>query len=909
MSSSENSNTIININNSSYNIQEDWFQIARKYFDVSSDDEQSINFLKAGLFGYNNEIMANETKNNVYHRNIIYDEHFLNSASFPESIYNFAKTFNYVVDMARPSQVRINFAIRKEDLVNNKFKTEVTTEMGSVVNSRKTFELTLNNDFTFLMDNIQFKLPYPVKITFKETDNKTDFSLVATYETGQDNFPFMNITNNYIKLWQDFVNGEKIVFLGLDLFQLEKNTTEYDIVSEDITDNLFYTVNYSKQLAYFNVYYEYNGERTLLKNYFNNTFQPTTDEKFCYYSLIDDDKLQITFSSSSNSFRPRLNSKLVVETFTTLGEKGNFSFIGNNISVNFNNNGEFDKVPVNIIPITECEGGLDRPSYTNIKNGIIERFAVRDNLIIDNDLDVFFNHINETESVHDSEIKFIKKRNDIIKRIFNAYLLPRDNNKKVIPVNTAPTLEVTKDYLMENNYCIQENTPIIYDSLSNKYLIESEAPSYLTENNKTLRYSSPFLLKVQTSPILIGNYYSTYTDQNPIMKFKYVNPHIDENFFIKEINISKSNIKSTKYLLSLNMNSTYVSTDEVDIKVRCVLFDKHNKAYGFLDLNNLNSNTFYFEGSLETDNKITDNKITLINSLYNPKGSAQSKDILETVLVDDNITMQIGILIKSQDSTEKNGVFKDMKDLDEYTTALIFETEESVTLFKNLYNYMESDIRIPEGEDNCFLIKQFPLVEREYFQYSYYNFFNIWNVYLDIIKDNIDKLENNTSVDIKLTNTYGPSRYYYYNTELDRDGQVVYDYIDNVHLNINLVIHLNYYIDNDIDSAIKQFISDFLETCNADSLVPISNLIRMLENNFDIIKYIEFFDIGGNETQKIRTTFTSLLDMTKQEVEDYVPEYLNIEKKLDMSKYNSEEDENNLLIELPYNFNINITYM
>lgn len=908
MSNIENSKAIININNTSYNIQEDWFEVARKYFNVSSDDTESINFLKAGLFGYNNEIMANETKNNVYHRNIIYDEHFLNTASFPESIYNFAKTFNYVVDMARPSHVRINFAIRKEDLINNKFKKEVTTEMGSVVNKRKTFELTLNNDFIFLMENVQFKLPYPVKITFKETDNKTDFSLVATYETGQDNFPFLKLTNNYIKLWQDFVNGEKVVFLGLDLFQLEKSTVEFDIVSEDITDNLFYTVNYHKQLAYFNVYYEYNGQRTLLKNYFNNTFQPTTDERFCYYSLIDDDKLQITFSSSSNSFRPRLNSKLIIETFTTLGEKGNFSFIGNHISVNFNNNGEFDKVPVSITPITECDGGLDRPSYTTIKNGIIEKFAVRDNLIIDNDLDVFFNHINETESVYGSEIKFIKKRNDIIKRIFNAYLLPRDMNRKVIPVNTAPTLEVSEQYLRDNNYCIQENTTILYEPSTNRYILEEELP--IKKNNEAyLKYSSPFLLKIQTNPILIGNYYSTYTNQNLIMKFKYVNPHIDENFFIKEININKSNIKSSKYLISLNMNSTYTSTDEIDIKIRCVLFDKSNKPYGFLDLNNLNSNTFYFEGNLETDNKITDNKITLINSLYNAKGSAQSKDILENVLVDDDINIQIGILIKSKDSNEKNGVFKDMKDLDDYTTALIFETEESIKLFKNLYNYMESDIKNPQEGNGNFLIKQFPLVEQEYFQYNYYNFFNIWNVYLGIIKENIDKLENNTSVDIKLTNTYGPSRYYYYNTEITKEGEVVYDFIDNVHLNIDLVIHLNYYIDNDIDSAIKQFISDFLETCNNDSLVPISNLIRLLENNFDIIKYIEFFNIGGNETQKIRTTFTSLLDMTKQEVEDYVPEYLNIEKKLDMSKYNVGEDENNLLIELPYNFNINITYM
>ena len=902
----QNQKAIININNTSYNIQDDWMEIVRKYFNVDPDDEQAINFLKAGLFGYNNEVISNEIKNNVFHRNIIYDEHFLNTASFPESIYNFAKTYNYTVDMARPSHVRINFAIRKEDLVNNKFKEEIVSELGSVVNTRKTYQLTIKNDFVFLMDNIGFRLPYPVKIHFKETENKQDFSLVAMYEPGEDNFPFLKLTNYYVKLWQDYINGEKIVFLGLDLYQLEKNVTEFNIVSEDITDNLFYDVMYDKQLSYFNVFYEYNGERILLKNYFNNTFQPTNNEAFCYYSLIDDSKLQISFSSASSSFRPRLNSKLVVETFTTLGEKGNFSYLGNNINVNFNNNGEFDKVPVSIIPITECEGGLDRPSFTRVKNSLIERFAVRDNLIIDNDLEIFFRNVNETENVHGSNIEFIKKRNDVIKRLFNAYLITRDKNKRVIPGNTAPSLEVSRQYLESNNYCIKENTPILYDSKTGKYIIDDERDDY----SGCLKYSSPFLLNVQKTPILMGNYFSTFTNQNAIMKFKYVNPHIDENFSIRECNIYKSNVNSTKYVVSFNMNSTFNSTEQADLKIRCVLLDLNDKPYGFLDLNNLNESIFYYEGYLETDNLITDNKLKLINSLYNIKGSAISKDILENVLVNNHIKMQIGILIRSTESTEKEGVFKEMTDLDEYTTALIFETEENIELFKNLYNYMESDVKpVPnKSTGDMFYIKQFPLIEREYFKYSYTNFFNVWNVYLNIIKDNINKLENNTSVDIKLTNTYGPSRFYYYDSKFNEHGEIEYDFLDNIHLNIEMIIHLNYYMNSDIDIAIKQFISDFLETCNESRLVPISNLIRMLENEFEIIKYIEFFSVGDFDTQKIRSTFTSLLDMTKQEVEDYVPEYLNIEKKLDLKKA-PENEENNLIIEYPYNFNIKITYV
>ena len=37
----ENQKSIININNTSYNIQNDWFEVIRKYFNIDSDDEQA----------------------------------------------------------------------------------------------------------------------------------------------------------------------------------------------------------------------------------------------------------------------------------------------------------------------------------------------------------------------------------------------------------------------------------------------------------------------------------------------------------------------------------------------------------------------------------------------------------------------------------------------------------------------------------------------------------------------------------------------------------------------------------------------------------------------------------------------------------------------------------------------------
>lgn len=939
-----NSNALIDINNTSYYIQDDWFEIARKYFHVDPDDVESISMLKAGLFGYTNEILSNEIKNNVYHRNIIYDEHFLNTASFPESIYNFSKMFNYDIDFAKPSHCRINFAIAREDLINNKFKEEVEYETGSVTNKRTTYKLVINNQYVFLLGSFQFRLPYPVVITFKETADKTDFSLTAYYDTSNSDFPFLTLSTEYIKMWSEFENGKRMVYLGLDLFQLTYKEQDFNVTSDDISDNLFYSVLFSEQLAFFEVFYTYNGETIKLNTYFNNTFQPKNDEKFCYYAVVDSDELLISFSANAGSFRPALNSILTVRVYTTRGSEGNFSYIGSKVSVNFNNTGEFDRIPISIIPITECTGGIDDPTYTEVKNGIIDKFAVRDNLIIDNDLEVHFKNVNRTNMVNNSTIEWIKKRNDVLKRLYIAYLTIRDRDKKVIPTNTAPTLLVESEYLKKYNYCIKENTRVVFDYKKNQYIVDENAT--IKDDKNYLFYRFPFLMNIQNDPILVGNYFSTYIDEEVNMLFNYINPHIDDNFSLQSLKIYKDNIYDSKYTFSVNLNSTYKSIESDYIILRLLICNENDVPYGFIDLEPQKSdddnfvNKFYYEGYLDVNqSKAIENNKLIVGELYNPDGGANPEDILTNVPIANNILLKLGVLIKSTETNYKHGLFGNMTDIKDYTTAVIYNSESETEIFINMYNYMESDVRTPNemkkalgqeeynklyGNKNYYFIKQFPIIEETYFENASQNFFNVWKIYVDIVRDSINYLENNTSVDIKLTNTYGKSNYYYSSFTYSEDtNEIIYDYIENVQLDINLKLYLNYYIDDDTDLAIKTYISDYLESCNEGKLFPISNLITKLETKFDIIKYIEFFKIGDDTTQKIKSNFTSLLDITdKEELENFVPEYINIKKKLDLSqkKFETEENEDheevqvpnidyNRTLTYPYNYNINVTYV
>ena len=61
--------------------------VASKYTELDSD------YLTSGLFGYITESMAMLMRDSI-HKNMLYNESFLNTAMMPKSVYNWAKMFS-----------------------------------------------------------------------------------------------------------------------------------------------------------------------------------------------------------------------------------------------------------------------------------------------------------------------------------------------------------------------------------------------------------------------------------------------------------------------------------------------------------------------------------------------------------------------------------------------------------------------------------------------------------------------------------------------------------------------------------------------------------------------------------------------------------------------------------------------
>lgn len=962
----------IQVNQTTYDVMDNWLDVAAKHYDIDvaalragkdTDLAKSeISLLKTGLFGYLNEIMAQEVKSSVAHRNVLYNEHFLNSASFPESIYNFAKAYNVPISIAQPSHMQVNLAIRKTDLINSPLRKELIEKQFVRNNTLKTWEIRLSRSYEFSVGKFKFMLPYDVIITLKQTE-KADYSITARYDINGDLFKFRSFTSPDIKVFQDLKHGIEYVYFTLDIYQLRSTSSNYNIVSNDVAENLFYTVKYEDQLAGFNVYYNYRGERTPLKLYFNNTTTPADPlEKYAYYTFVDNDKFQISFSNLPGGFKPAYNSSLEIEVLSTKGQEGNFNFNGEiRYSIENIDRNTFQTMIVSVYPISSASGGRNKLTIQDEKARIINKVTSRDNLITDYDLHNYFNEKNLMDNFNGSKLKFMKKRDDLLLRIYNAFLLMRDQQGKVLPTTTANRIKLPVQWFADNNngnrndgYVIPEHTVFRYNSSTKTYdLVETGYNDDLKREIETDKdnfiYVNPFLIRIDVDPIMNAYYYKLDINEKFDMQYTYRNSLVNSSLLINKLDISKSanfkeDLNSDTYTIRINLNSNE-SIQDVDkkIKIRGILqAAKTGKKYGYFEFTRefnreeaLNTSDSTYISHLSTNRKFKDGNLSIADSLYDEDGNT-----IDDVFIDEDCVIKIGVLYydpknemrTNEVANAENAMFLDAFPADQqkslnirdYTLATTTTTISSVRLYRNLSNVMTSTVYRDDSNpaldmmSRDFYIEAIPLLGIDYFIHEHKYAYTVLDAYIEILNDAIHRLENSTRIDLKFYNTRGPSKYYYVSTDVRGDKTEAIS-LARTDILIDFTIHTFVQVNDEFDESIKDFISDYIEASNDEGVIPISNLIRLLESNFEEIRYIEFNGISSrhqdaltNRHQKILAKSTDLKLMSKQEVIDFVPEYINVKKQLLNHVLTVEDSVTGEAREVPigtkYSNVINITY-
>jgi hypothetical protein len=334
---------------------------------------------------------------------------------------------------------------------------------------------------------------------------------------------------------------------------------------------------------------------------------------------------------------------------------------------------------------------------------------------------------------------------------------------------------------------------------------------------------------------------------------------------------------------------------------------------------------------------------------YNVYRSITSETGNKTIAVStDELLVNSIVLSRTDDDVDGSANSRD--EISNYVLATVINNSNTVKMYQNMSSLMSSIVTYDEDNDT-YDLELVPLISLRYYMARPEMIYDILNKFIDIVDSLLPRLENNTNCDMKFYNTYGPSRYFYFNKEaitkttyldsetneevdieaddynpykntvITTNSYTKYNYLGRTDIILDFTIYVNESITSEKDEEIKKYISDFVEQTNDELILPISNLIVSLQNNFPIIKYIKyngiFSDIvdsnnssKNNDYQLIDNDF-DFNEMTKDEIRVYVPEYLNVKKsviKTNEDTITYSDDIFDLLKYSTYDYVINITY-
>ena len=832
--------------------------IANKYSEIDNED-----YLKAGLFGYITESLSMIMRDSSIHKSMLYKESFLNTAVMPKSIYNWAKMFNININKATPAYADIELVINKNNLstmVDMKTLDNYSGEFG-FVDDKNVKAFVINKKDPIIADEYTFMLEHSIKI-YRHSSGDNDFS--AEYILTEKE------TTNYQKLKTNILTvypaGNNII-IKARAYQYKINKISKQIPNNSILNTKNHVFNFEGQFSNITVSYERAnlGEQNIECRYSNINNKEIGN--FCYYNLNDPNEIQISFSNSEDAFMPKSNDILNVYIYTTEGSNVPSYFSGDGVLIQSDE--DFKKYPI-IVRFNPVDiiGGQDVPSLNKIRDTIINEISSRNVIITESDLNNYFTILTSLlESVNDGKVTFIKKRDDIIRRLFSAYLLIRDGMdddgnpaesnfiSRCVPTNT-----------IDIDFPISKNASRPFGTIArHKSDIITEYVYAPTSNGLDDYYVIPFYMYISLNPIKkvkylynlvdteVGSHFSSITISGNTSNGYYMIP--TTTTVIRSLT---GRFAASEYTVTFNYSTNFDAASYFSSKTENTLSIKKDGSI-IADIKN-NEWTVYSEQ--QEDNKSLFNtaitvKIPVAENEFDfASGSTKQINIKSG---ETSIGIPENVILELEASPIANGTTFKFKTV----------TDDNISLFQNLDNLLFSDIIInTETEDSnstikSITVKDVPVVHSSYFKNrsaeNTDKFINQLFTYINILKENIDKLETNTFFDIKFYNTYGTAH--------------IYDTLTtNTKVSFNIVLQNDYKDESlysNIRSEIKSYIRRLVDESNKTNSLRISSIITLTDSTFnEYIDHIEFMGLNDSFNQYIKKLD---IDESLQ-----VPEWLNI---------------------------------
>ena len=898
--------------------------VAPKYFSGITN----MNDLTVGLFGYVTDVLADITNDTMFTISSLYKEIFPQLAELPESIYNHALIYQLSNTFAVPAEVGFNIVISEESILNN-----------GTAGGNKTYQyFDIDSNMEFNIDSITFMLDYDIRIMSRKytyTDESgseiTEWSHSAQYLMNKEN-DISNLTNPYIKS-STYINsnGKRYIVLAVKLHQVTKKTISDIILNNDTVNVVTLNYPFQDQLANFDIYYKAPNSTSYVQLKKQLTNSAKLDTAFCFYKLVDDNTLQITFSGDDSYFQPEYNSEIIVELYTTEGSAGNFeSYDGEDVRVI----GRYDKYPSNrgIIFMgtvtTGSLGGTDRKTIEELQNETIKAYSTVKSFSTTNDLNLYFNEIRSMSKMN-SEILFMRKRDDVFERLYSAFILFRDSENNIVPTNTLDLKIKSSDIAYRFT---QSGRNVIKAGKLFKYVHGSETSDPygesvdLTinddldqfENTTEFIYINPFLTIINTNPLGVSFYLNSIDDSLSLTHrditistfYQFIATSIDiyRNALVgsdeyeftikfspttrlpreafKLVNDDTLVEETDRTFVNETDGYTYIDNDNLKCIVEILNDSEERLMYINLELTKFDSEFYYYTAKIKTNDYLSSSH--MIQIIEGFRDADTFSPIIENPKLIPTVGCHMNVYILYKDPTEDpathvNNQFNRFEGLEGFTvTDLYYLDDTNLANFavpvQEINSYVEYTVREAPGRYG-YRIETVPLIKANYLKMegTKNEFFKNFVAMYNYIEDALDQLTNNYSIDLKFFNTYGYSQHYFL---VASD-----EHIDRVNISIKYKVKFSSSADKEEEREelirfIKAKVEETKLSLTTSPAFYISNLTAACIENFPDLQFMDFQGINdyGPSIQSLESDVNEgNIIQGVIETSNTIPEYINID--------------------------------
>ena len=791
------------INPSIYSMQEKMLNVASKYFD------ENVTSMKGGLYGYMTEALGMVHNIGITHRSKMYDESFKSTAALPSSLNRFATWQKWEIPQATPAIAKITLIIDHSELQAKIIK------FGSV---------TISREDVVDIGGFPFAVPYDVIINYKNDAYEVRYATEASISPLTPDIGLDYVSNPFIQFTINPVpakNNALFLYLYLDVYQYELTNQKWEMLNpKDVIDkSVIFEGTYKDQLVKFDVYH--NG--TLIQKLFD--FNANSLSEYCHYSYSDEHEVTILFDYN-NPKKPKYGSLVQAQYCTSMGAKGNFEYTGD-VYFQFKNNNLQD-LEVFTYLRTNPAGGNDKMSMAEIKEYLNYLDLTRESIVTEYDLQQFYTKsMQNVFHAGNHTVDIFKSRDDILKRVFSIYLLLSDKRGNIVPTTTK-SIVIPKSYLEKNNNLIKIKTLFKVDAINKTVVIVTDPEDKPSNEFGKFYYYLPYFLNVSYDPIQYVDYISTICDKNIALKFIPINKVTNDNtrVVLNNVNIKHNPVIDNFYKLSIQAVLFNLESfgDSISSKLRAkvkIINAAGNALGGFTSY--WNKETSSFDMSVESY-QYFDNRKLKLKDIENADGT------IGDVFVDEYCSFDI--YIEADFSDTETPQWELITNYVSISTNQLF--------FTILNDVCKSELIVNRTVDNAsiesFTITDVPFIGVDYadIDTNLTDFMNDAYASISIMKESLNRLENNTELDFKFFNTFGISQRYN---------------IDFTNIKVSINIKFKSDFDQSTIHLIKTHIIDYItqSAVAGNTIISFSDIVTILMEEVPEILYIIPDGFNGNK--------------------------------------------------------------